>query len=389
MQNKNWYYMHNDLQAGLLNSMAGEALAVTPGYWQSTLSELALLSTTGLTGADINARKAEGRPRLLAADGSGGNTANLNSSSSTPPRSIAHLTLSGLMLAGDFLFYRGVNHLTAALLAAEQNPNIAGVLLEVNSGGGQATAGEMLKSTLASMSKPVVVLTHYMGSAAVLGTLPAAAIVASSQGVQVGSIGTYVQISTAQLNNEKRNYETIYAKQSTNKNREHRAAGDGNFKPYQELVEKFNTMFLLSVRKYRKLSGDVTGTLSGNMFFADDAKKRGLVDHVGTFTDAVKILNQEIYRREASKMAPPRPKASTKPTPPATPNAARPWLNSAANQRTAARLAGIDYDASKLLEAPAGKPAAKQSETAAKTLPTTLANVDRSKPYSFKQIFKS
>jgi protease-4 len=382
--------MHNDLQAGLLNTLAGQALAVDPGYWHSTLSELTLLSTTGLTGTEITARKAEDLPRLLSGLGgtvNGGQPADLNTSSSTPRGSIAHLKLSGLMLSGDFLFYRGVNHLTAALLAAEQNPNVSGVLLEVNSGGGQATAGDMVLSTLASMRKPVVVLTHFMASAALLGTLPAAAIVASSQGVQVGSIGTYIQISKAQLQNEKTNYATIYAKQSTGKNKNHRAAQDGNFTPYQQLVDKVNGMFLQSVRKHRRLTGDVTGTLSGEMFFAKDALSRGLIDYVGTFSDAIKILNREIYRTTTAKIAA-RPKAVVKPLPPATPNAARPWLNSPSNQKMMAKMMGVQYDHTKLLEAVPAKPKVSVRPKVARAVQTAPAKVERPKKYNFKDLFK-
>lgn len=369
--------MQDQLQAGLLNSLTGEALAVAPGYWHGTLSELALLSTTGITGAEITARKAEGLPRLLTASGdqvNGGKPADLNANRSTPARSIAHLKLTGLMLASDFLFYRGVNHLTAALLAAEQNPNVSGVLLEVNSGGGQGTAGDMVKSTLASMKKPVVVLTHYMASAALLGTLPAFKIVASSQGVQVGSIGTYVQISTAALQNEKRNYQTIYAKQSTAKNKNHRAALDGDFKPYQELVDKFNGLFIQNVRQYRRLSVNVTETLSGDMFFAKDAQLRGLVDHVGTFSDAVKMLSAEIVRRGVVKGRAARPVATRKPTPPPVPNAARPWLNNPTNQKVIANQLKVEYDPKVLREAPPKPTTAAGKKTAERKTPPPMVN---------------
>jgi ClpP class serine protease len=156
----------------------------------------------------------------------------------------------------------------------------------------------------------------------------------------VGSIGTYIQISKAQLQSEKHNYKTIYAKASTNKNRQRRAAQDGDFQPYQELVDKFNTMFLQNVRKYRRLTVDAAGTLSGEMFFADDAKRRGLIDEVGTFSQAIKLLRQKINQRAAVKRPAARATAPAKPAPPVSPNADQPWLNNPANQRAARRLKG-------------------------------------------------
>jgi ClpP class serine protease len=107
---------------------------------------------------------------------------------------------------------RGVHHVARELQEAEDNPNVKGILLEVNSGGGHATAGSMLLATLADLRTPVVVFTHFMASAALMATLPAKYVVASSQAVQVGSIGTYLDVNKLAIEVQNKYFKTIYAK---------------------------------------------------------------------------------------------------------------------------------------------------------------------------------
>lgn len=283
----------------LIDSLNGQPLAVSPGYWQTVESEVSTLAGS-MTGAEIERRKAAVAARLMSSTGQPvvAGPANLNDSTGTPSGSIAHLQLSGVMLSHDFLWFRGVNHLTAELTAADSNPSIAGVLLEVNSGGGMVTAGQMLAATIAGMSKPVVVLTHFMASAAIMGTLPANKIVASSPGAEIGSIGTMVKVDKWVADMNKKRYHVIYADKSTNKNNDHRAAQDGDYAPLAKRVNQINEMFLQSVRTHRLLKGDVKGTLSGGMFMAKDAKARGLIDDIGGQKKALFWLAHSLKYKE-------------------------------------------------------------------------------------------
>ncbi|MBK9258168.1 MAG: hypothetical protein IPM42_22235 [Saprospiraceae bacterium] len=46
------------------------------------------------------------------------------------------------------------------------NPNIEGAILEVNSGGGEAMAGQIMFNAIRDFKKPVVAYVHNAGSAA-------------------------------------------------------------------------------------------------------------------------------------------------------------------------------------------------------------------------------
>jgi protease-4 len=304
----------------LTDLLQREPIAVDTDYWQGVVAELKLISGTGISAAEVDARRAKTAPRLLSSTGTVINTrgqVNLNDKTSTPAKSVAHLQLSGLMVSSDLLWFRGVHRLTAALMAADANPRIGGVLLEVDSGGGQVTAGQMLLSTLTGMKKPVVVLAHYLASAAVMATLPANAILASSPGARVGSIGTFITIDKLAIGTDQTRYRTIYAKKSTRKNHMTREAQRGNFKPIEKHVEQINERFLSEVRKFRPLKGDIPTTLSGEVFFAAEAQRRGLIDRIGTFNTALTILNgkaskgvgTKAVRKSIAVLTPPAPRA--------------------------------------------------------------------------------
>lgn len=209
----------------------------------------------------------------------------------TPRGSIAHLQLSGTMRSSDFWCNRGVDSLVADINAAYQNSNIAGIVIEANTGGGESIAGQMLNGALAESPKPVVVWAHYLASAGIMGTLPVSEVIGSTRAAQFGSIGTFVSVNKRMSQWYAQNYTDVYASKSTNKNRPHRALQKGDLSAIQEMVDVSNESFLEEVKAYRHLNGtnsDITHTLSGEMFQAQEAKARGLIDGIGGFQYAIR-----------------------------------------------------------------------------------------------------
>lgn len=225
----------------------------------------------------------------------------LHDVSSTPHNSFAHLRLEGVMRSQDGASSHGINTLLNHLNAANQNDRIEGILLEVNSGGGEATAGNMLMSALESNPKPVVVYAHLLASAALHGTLPADEIIASSPGVQIGSIGTMVSVPNWMLNYYKHGVTEIYASKSSNKNLAFRELVKGNKSPLQLELDEHNESFLADVSRFRDLKGDVEHTLSGALLMAPQAKRRGLVDGIGGYDYALKRLTAAVRRKQQQR----------------------------------------------------------------------------------------
>ncbi len=226
------------------------------------------------------------------------NTLELSDVEKVTPGSIAHLKLSGVMRSDDGLSSRGINNLMRDISKANQNPNIIGIIIEANTGGGESRSGVMLNSAIEGSEKPVIVLAHLLASAGIRGTLAADEIIASGTGAEFGSIGTYITYNKNFKEWYVSNYEDIYASKSVNKNKEFRAMLKGDIKPLTESVDKSNEMFLQEVKKYRPLTGDIDYILSGELFYAKEAKKLGLVDSIGNLNYAAQRVKSHVEMRK-------------------------------------------------------------------------------------------
>lgn len=215
------------------------------------------------------------------------------------PGSIARLKLSGTMYVQDGFSSRGIESMARDIEAANANPNISGILIEANTGGGESLAGQMLKNAVKDSRKPVLVYAHYLGSAGVHGSLPADYIMAAGAGTEIGSIGTLISINKQIVEWYNENVDDIYSDASPNKNREWREYLKGNKQPFIDLVKNDAQSFQAEVQKYRDLKGDVSHTLSGAMLPAPLALERGLIDGIGTFQDALNQLASLIEKDSA------------------------------------------------------------------------------------------
>lgn len=186
----------------------------------------------------------------------------------------------------------GMVQIAAILEECYATDNINGIILHVESGGGDGMAMRLLNETIGKRNKPMVGFVDDFACSAAYGIVSGCdIIVANSAMARVGSIGTYLSIAdyTKQLEKEGINIMTIYAPDSKHKNGEVREALKGNFKPLEELAAKYNDSFLESIEKNREgkltASREIWGT--GRVFFADAALKLGLIDNIDTFQNTL------------------------------------------------------------------------------------------------------
>lgn len=194
------------------------------------------------------------------------------------------------MRVSDGLSSSGIESLVRDFRAAYQNPNISSIILEINSGGGEATAGAMMKNVIQERNKPVISYAWMAGSAAYLAASASDEIIAANEGAQFGSIGVLFSLDKNILKYYSENILDIYASKSPDKNAAFRAAQEGDFSKYIQMADQHAAVFQKEVQSIRPLKGSeskIQSTLNGAMFFADDAKGRGLVDNIGNFNLAL------------------------------------------------------------------------------------------------------
>ncbi len=250
----------------------------------------------------IGQRRAESRPKVYTLNAGQpalvSNPDLLDMPSITPAGSYALLRLQGVMRSSSGASTTGIDALESQFLSAFQNQNIEGILLEVSSGGGESLAGSRLQSVIAQSPKAVVVWAHLSASAAVRATAPADEIIASTAASEIGSIGSLISIDRRFAQWYNNNVEDIYADKSTNKNKDFRDFLKGNLDSLRANLNRSNEQFLAEVKQYRELKYDPEHTLSGAMFPAREAKRRGLIDGIGSFSYALNRLEANANRRK-------------------------------------------------------------------------------------------
>lgn len=208
----------------------------------------------------------------------------------TNPGSIAHLKLSGFMQAESGLSNPGATQLANDLRAAYSNKNISAIILEVNSGGGEVLAGDIIQTAVSERNKPVIAYGWLVGSAAYKAVSGADEIIAANESSRFGSIGAMSVLDKRKLEEFKASSEEIYSDASKGKNAAFRMALDGDMSGFKQLVNEATDNFHGIVKKNRNLKGSqskIQETLDGSMFYADDAKGRGLVDSIGNLNFAI------------------------------------------------------------------------------------------------------
>lgn len=208
-----------------------------------------------------------------------------------PKGSLGHLRLNGVMRMEDGLSSNGVRTLANELTQLENNPNVSGVILEINSGGGESLAGNYLHSIIKDFSKPVAVWGHFVGSAALNAAVAADKVYLSSKGAEMGSIGTMVTIDKQYLKEYKEYYKEVYSSLSPDKNKDWRELLDGKENTLIKSIDKNASAFQDNVKTSRSINPDLEeSTLKGAMFIAEDAIERGLSDGIKSFKEVVNEL---------------------------------------------------------------------------------------------------
>lgn len=186
----------------------------------------------------------------------------------------------------------GSDMFTDMMRKMNKDPNIKAVVLSMDTPGGDYFSSIRMKSEVSSMNKPVVVHTALLASGGVMASLPADHIMAADEMSEIGSIGVVFTYSPMMVEIMKDFEKMIFSKDSPRKMEEYRALLEGDESLMQKKVDRSGELFIKAVSQFRELKGDKKTTLSGAMFPARSAKRRGLVDSIGNFTEALKVAQR-------------------------------------------------------------------------------------------------
>lgn len=217
-----------------------------------------------------------------------------------PVNSIAMVYLTGMLYAWE------TDWLIRTILAAEANPNIAGIVMVIDGPGGHITRLDVAADAITSCIKPVAtVVAGDMHSAHFwLGTC-ADRTFALSQFCSVGSVGAmceYMSIKEllVKLGIEVRD---IYPDTSDLKNQESRALEAGDDTLTKARLETAHRVFAETVARNLGIEYDPKLELfRGRVYSAPEAVAAGYIDQMGTVHDAVVWVLGRAVATETSQL---------------------------------------------------------------------------------------
>lgn len=187
----------------------------------------------------------------------------------------------------------GMQTMGNILKQADANPNIKGVLLDIDSPGGTADGTAELASTVKNMKTPVTAYVDGMAASAAYWIASAADSIVASDRSTVGSIGTMLSFADLQPAYERLgvNFHRVVSDLTPDKGDLFEKVRRGDYEQYKkEVLNPLANDFIKAARENRTSLTD--GQVTGKTFFANDVTGT-MVDAIGTRETALEMMSTE------------------------------------------------------------------------------------------------
>lgn len=279
----------------LLFGMVGKPWFIEPqsaAYYSQVLQQFL---QTGATPIFDNRSRYEGVPQI-------GNLYRVDYNGQLNPKGNIQVYVMDAPLAkNDYCGQPGSKSFITAISSAENDPTITGHLFYIDAPGGQVAGTENLANTIKSAKKPTVTYCeNIMASAHYWVGSSSDVIVADGSnngwtGV-IGSIGTMSTFydDSQKLKNEGVAEHLILADGSNDKLKHLYDLRAGNYTDTKKRLNGMNETFHNAVKANRgeKLRLDKENVLTGKLYNVTEALEYGLIDQIGDFQSAVKVLSK-------------------------------------------------------------------------------------------------
>ncbi|CAA0150265.1 Protease-4 [Tenacibaculum maritimum] len=217
-------------------------------------------------------------------------SSNATSQSEKSDKKVIVLKFKQPVLKYDYGYWLGTQSYIQILEYYKNNPNVAGVVFDTDSGGGQVYGTGEFYDYILSYPKPTAVYTNgYLCSGAYYFAAPTDYIVANPRADAIGSIGAYSTIidSTGIWEHFGGKVHVMYGTKSTGKNSEYREVVDNsNYKPYiknnlDPIIETFHTDMKTARPQLKEEVFD------GSTWTGKNSLTLGLIDETGTLQTAI------------------------------------------------------------------------------------------------------
>lgn len=294
----------------LLNSITSGAWAIAPQFAVGYLPFVANL----LEGNDPSKLLPSKQEVELSYKNSAKIKTQSGSSVDRKGQRLAIMTIKGVLMKDDGMCSAGMLSMDRMLKNIINDPSVGGILLDIDSPGGEASYTPVFGETIKNSPKPILTYTsRRMASAAFWIGSSAQEIYASHKNDEVGSIGTMITLADMRKRLEKDgiNLVDIYATESSEKNGLYKAFLDGDYKKIQkEMLDPINKEFINTVKSNRDIS-DVDA-FKGKIFRAEEAVQNGMIDGVKSFEECLIRLQELVDDNAQSQETTPKTNTTMK-----------------------------------------------------------------------------
>ena len=202
---------------------------------------------------------------------------------------------SGLEAVSGLASYTSI---AVQLDAALASPEVAAILLDVDSPGGESGGVFDLADRIRSASriKPVWAVANDMAFSAAYALVSAASRVFVARTGGVGSIGVIAMHIDQSVKDAKDGvrYTAVFAGERKNDLNPHEPISGEAHAVLKAEVDRVYDLFVETVARHRGLDADAVRATEAGLFFGPDAVAAGLADAVGGFDDALDQLTQSL-----------------------------------------------------------------------------------------------
>ena len=183
----------------------------------------------------------------------------------------------------------GTKTMIRKLEAISLDEDIAGVVLDIDSGGGQCYGTPLFHDFIKNYPKPVVAYTDgLMCSAAYYIASACSHIIANKRSDAIGSIGAYAYVVNWDGAKEKLGAKVhmVYSSKSPEKNKAFEDLLKGNYDQYiKEELDPQVEQLIKDIKDVRPLINEEV--FKGTTYNAEESLKNHLIDQIGSFDDAI------------------------------------------------------------------------------------------------------
>jgi len=212
----------------------------------------------------------------------------------------------GIYKYNQFCGPTGTQTIGRQIQSYDRDPNCVGIVLDIDSGGGQVSGTPELYDIIQSIETPIETYTDgYLCSAAYYIASATNKITANKRADKIGSIGTMVYFIDLEGYYKAKGATVIeeYATQSTDKNKSFNELRKGNPELYiKEELDPITEEFIADVKTQR--SNIKEEVFTGSTYNPTTAQKMGLIDNLGNLKGVINsMLNPKNKDKQSNSMS--------------------------------------------------------------------------------------